>query len=174
MTRSAGNAKFYKTMGWSFHDQRQIIRFKLSDSKPTRKRSGCAYKSALKSLRSGRLEVSQCKKSSKKKWTPRHKSEEDEGTVLIKSTITIPEPQLETRRPIPVSPKPFSPTALHTPATRPQDSDVPGSERADPSYVPSDTEHSRRELNTTSQDRPFKPPTVGMPALRVVPEDEGV
>jgi hypothetical protein len=133
MTRSAGNAKFYEIMCWSFHDYRQIIGFKLSDSKPTRKRSGCAYKSALKSLRSGRLEVSHCKESSKKKRTRRQKSEEDEGNVLTEGPITIPEPQVEARCPIPLRPKPFSSTALHTPPTRPQASDVPGSERADPS-----------------------------------------
>jgi len=118
------------------------------------------------SQRSGRLEVSHCKKSSKKKRTPRQKSEEDEGTVLTKGPITILEPQVETRRPGPLSPKPFSPTTLHTLATRPQASDVPESGCADPSYVPSDTEHSRRKLSTTSQGRPFEPPMVGMPVLR--------
>jgi len=174
MTISAGNAKFYETIGWSLNDHSQIIRFKLSDSKPTRQRSGCTYKSALKSLRSERLEVSHCKRSSKKKRTSRQKSEEDEGTVLTKGPITIPEPQVETRRPLPVSPKPFSSTTLHIPATRPQASEVPGWELAGPSYVPFDTEHSRRELSTTSQERPFKPPTEGMSALREEPEDEGV
>jgi len=94
--------------------------------------------------------VSHCKKSSKKKRTPSQKSEEDEWTVLTKGPIIILEPQVETRRPVPLSPNPFSPTTLHTPGTRPQASDVPGSECADPSYVPSDTEHSRRKLCTTT------------------------
>lgn len=46
MPRNAGNVKFYETMDWSFHNHRQIIRFKLSDNKPKRQRSGCAHKSA--------------------------------------------------------------------------------------------------------------------------------
>jgi hypothetical protein len=103
MKINGGNDKFYETMGWSFHDHRQIVRFKLSDSKPTLQRSVCAYKSALESLRSGGLKVSHCKKSSKKKRAPRQKSAEDEGTVLTKGPITIPETQVETRHPVPVS-----------------------------------------------------------------------
>jgi hypothetical protein len=162
MTISAGNVKFYKTIGWSFHDHSQMTLFQLSESKPTRQRSGCSYKSALKNLRSEGLEVSHCKRSYKKKRTPRHKSEKYEGTVFTKGPITIPEPQVETRRPVPVSPKPFLSTTLHTPATRPQASDFHGLKLADTNYVPFDTEHSRRELSTTSLERPFKPLTVGM------------
>ena len=69
-------------------------------------------------------------------------------------SLSIPAPQVKNRQPGPRSRNRNSPTALDTPETEPHYLDTPGSQRADPNYIPPDTPHSRRELGTTRQDPP--------------------
>jgi len=90
----------------------------------------------------------------RKQRTRRQEPEEDEAAVLAPGPMSIPAPQVENRQPGHRSPNRNSPRALDTPATEQHYLDGPGSQRADPNYVPPDTPRSRRELGTTRPDPP--------------------
>ena len=68
--------------------------------------------------------------------------------------MSIPVPQDGNRQPTPRTPN-RSPPHVDTPATEPHSSNVHGSQRTDPNYVPPNTPRSRRELGTTRSYLPL-------------------
>ena len=92
--------------------------------------------------------------SYRKQRTRRQDPEEDESAVLGPGRMSIHAPHVENRQPGYRSPNRNPPRALDTPATEQHNLDGPGSQHADPNYVPPDTPRSRRELGTTRPDLP--------------------
>ena len=102
----------------------------------------------------------------------RQEREEDEPVVSAPGPIPISAPQAENRQPGLRSPNRISPRAMDTPETEPHRLDTPGSQRADPNYVPPDTPRSRRELGATRAHPPVTRLRSRLQAVQETP-DEG-
>jgi transposase InsO family protein len=94
------------------------------------------------------------KKKKKETDEDEEEAQEEDGVVGIRHGIVTEPSQVGDQTQDSRRPRPGSPSGMDTPAAGPQCLDAPGSQRADPNYVPPDTPRSRRELRTHRADLP--------------------
>jgi hypothetical protein len=109
----------------------------------------------------------------RKQRTRQQELEEDEPAVLAPGPMSIPVPQDGNQQPTPRTPNRSPPHMMDTPATEPHSSNVHGSQRTDPNYVPPTTPRSRRELGTTRSHPPLTRLQSRLQVLQETAEQDG-
>jgi len=107
------------------------------------------------------------KANQRPKRKPRARTRADTDGELEEEVMLGPSPLLQaTRQETVVEPVVPPDRTPHTPEASPQSLDTPVSERRDPTYIPSETPKSRRELQPTRAE-----PPVTRSRARIVPQD---